>query len=292
VTAIYRTEHMVRFQFHTGMVQGAILRLMRSELDVACQDKRFAKEFFIDIGFERLPDRKSANVDKFWEGALRDGGSICFIDKTRITEAKAICATNGAKVEKGGYLTKRGHAVKNWKRRWFVMKDPTLCYFKKPNDTSPAGIILLDDILAIISEKNIYKDARPADRPPFWFEIITKKCNYLVAADTEQEMREWVEALEFVSQREVRSVELLSAFNVNDETSIPSSIELYEDHDHMTSLSSAVSAVESSLAALNTNEISNNFEVVKVSPGRSQQDDGLGESQFVMVGNGTSAFKS
>ncbi len=44
---------------------------------------------------------------------------------------------------------------------------------------------------------------RPADRPAFWFEIITKKSNYLVAADTEQEMREWVDALEFViSQRD------------------------------------------------------------------------------------------
>jgi hypothetical protein len=62
----------------------------------------------------------------------------------------------------------------------------------------------VDDIVTIISEKNIYKDIKPADRPPFWFEIVTKKNNYLICADSEQEMRDWVEALEFVgSQRQL-----------------------------------------------------------------------------------------
>jgi hypothetical protein len=61
----------------------------------------------------------------------------------------------------------------------------------------------LDDILTIISEKNIYKDEKPVDRPNYWFELITKKTNYLICADSEQEMRDWVDALEFViNQRE------------------------------------------------------------------------------------------
>jgi hypothetical protein len=70
-------------------------------------------------------------------------------------------------------------------------------------------VIILDDILTIISEKNIYKDIKPVDRPNNWFEIVTKKTNYLISAESEQEMNEWVETLEFVvqdrEQREVRT---------------------------------------------------------------------------------------
>jgi hypothetical protein len=33
---------------------------------------------------------------------------------------------------KGGWLTKRGHKIKNWKRRWFVLRGNTLNYYKAP----------------------------------------------------------------------------------------------------------------------------------------------------------------
>ena len=33
---------------------------------------------------------------------------------------------------KAGWLTKQGKRVKNWKRRWFVLKDQKLSYFKSP----------------------------------------------------------------------------------------------------------------------------------------------------------------
>ena len=33
-------------------------------------------------------------------------------------------------MEKAGYLIKLGGRVKNWKKRWFVMMDGKLCYFK------------------------------------------------------------------------------------------------------------------------------------------------------------------
>lgn len=85
--------------------------------------------------------------------------------------------------------------MKNWKRRWFVLKDPTLAYYVKPRDTTPAGVIILDDILTIVSEKNIYEENRnnsnsnaaENEKLKNWFEIITKKNSYLITAGEYQQ---------------------------------------------------------------------------------------------------------
>jgi len=58
--------------------------------------------------------------------------------------------------EKKGWLTKQGGRIKTWKRRWFILNDTGLYYFKKPQDTEPCGIIMLDnvEIVRYPSKKN------------------------------------------------------------------------------------------------------------------------------------------
>jgi hypothetical protein len=46
------------------------------------------------------------------------------------------------------YYTK-GHKVKNWKRRWFVLHADSLSYYKAPNHTKPLGVIKIDKILSV-----------------------------------------------------------------------------------------------------------------------------------------------
>jgi hypothetical protein len=125
---------MLRFQLHTGMIRKSVARFVRNDIDMACGDKRFPPEFFIDIGFDQIKvdPVKSAYDDNWWEGKPIDNGSICFFTEVSRNEAIHLVCQRKTKLEKGGYLTKRGHQVKNWKRRWFVLKDPTLCYFKSP----------------------------------------------------------------------------------------------------------------------------------------------------------------
>ncbi|CAG5114531.1 unnamed protein product, partial [Candidula unifasciata] len=47
---------------------------------------------------------------------------------------------------KEGWLMKQGGRVKNWKRRWFILNDNCLYYFKYTTDKEPKGIIPLENI--------------------------------------------------------------------------------------------------------------------------------------------------
>ena len=75
----------------------------------------------------------NASTNALWADLSPKGdGSLCFWEEKAFKEAKSYHAEKKSKVEKGGWLTKRGHTFKNWKRRWFVLKDPVLAYFKSP----------------------------------------------------------------------------------------------------------------------------------------------------------------
>lgn len=45
-----------------------------------------------------------------------------------------------------GWLVKEGGKHKNWKKRWFILTDNCLYYFKSPQDKGPKGIIPLENL--------------------------------------------------------------------------------------------------------------------------------------------------
>ena len=97
-----RTEHILRFQFHTGMVRTSVLRFTRAELDLACGDKRwgygavanavrFPSDFFLDLGFHQVKESElvpSADEQQWWEHGAKGDGSLCFFDQARLLETK------------------------------------------------------------------------------------------------------------------------------------------------------------------------------------------------------------
>eukprot|EP01116_Phalansterium_solitarium_P016463 TRINITY_DN3830_c0_g1_i4.p1 TRINITY_DN3830_c0_g1~~TRINITY_DN3830_c0_g1_i4.p1 ORF type:complete len:1404 (-),score=508.12 TRINITY_DN3830_c0_g1_i4:741-4952(-) len=86
--------------------------------------------------------------------------------------------------QKAGWLTKEGHLVKTWKRRWFILKDYLLFYFKHPEE-DPLGYIPLQE--AIVKETD-------SKNRPFCFKITPKFGSgqpFIIAADSEDDFQAW-----------------------------------------------------------------------------------------------------
>ena len=52
-------------------------------------------------------------------------------------------------LEKSGYLTKLGGKIKSWKKRYFMLKNGTLCYWKSQVRMDPEFLILFLAIICI-----------------------------------------------------------------------------------------------------------------------------------------------
>jgi len=88
--------------------------------------------------------------------------------------------------EKEGWLVKRGLNVKSWKKRWFVLKENTLLYFKNQNykELEPSGLIYLQSCSVVVLGDKVDKS--------FAIEIFTPTRSYVIHASNEQEMNEWI----------------------------------------------------------------------------------------------------
>ncbi len=55
-------------------------------------------------------------------------------------------AKSTQRVDKQGYLFKKGFLNTAYKRRWFVLKGNLLFYFKDEKDSEPIGVLILEKI--------------------------------------------------------------------------------------------------------------------------------------------------
>lgn len=95
-------------------------------------------------------------------------------------------------LEKTGHLVKLGGKLKTWRKRWFVLKNGTLTYWKSQHDINkkPQGEISLDDACRIIHAEGAST-----------FEIDTGKKIYYLTADSNALMDDWVRVLQNVQKR-------------------------------------------------------------------------------------------
>ncbi|KAK8802254.1 hypothetical protein WA538_005162 [Blastocystis sp. DL] len=86
-----------------------------------------------------------------------------------------------------GYLTKRSAWLKNWRRRYFILKGDKL-YFAKSTNVPPHGVIDL-------SQCQTVKSADDKTKKKYSLEVTTLGETYYMYANSEKEKDEWIGAI-------------------------------------------------------------------------------------------------
>ncbi|KAK8818255.1 hypothetical protein AV274_3163 [Blastocystis sp. ATCC 50177/Nand II] len=86
-----------------------------------------------------------------------------------------------------GFLTKRSAWLKDWRKRYFILKGNKL-YFCKSVDADPHGVIDLSKCQTI-------KSADDVTHKKHSLEIVTTDSTYYMYADTEKEKDDWIGAI-------------------------------------------------------------------------------------------------
>ncbi|XP_019639383.1 PREDICTED: rho GTPase-activating protein 24-like [Branchiostoma belcheri] len=102
------------------------------------------------------------------------------------------------KVLHSGWLRKQGGVVKNWQRRWFVLRGDQLFYYTKEDESKLQGTIFLPGNNVLELPPN------PDDPTRFLFEVVpgpgSQRINanhetYLIQAASQSEMEGWIRAI-------------------------------------------------------------------------------------------------
>ncbi|KAM3029936.1 hypothetical protein ACUV84_034028 [Puccinellia chinampoensis] len=93
--------------------------------------------------------------------------------------------------ERWGWLDKQGEYIKTWRRRWFVLKQGKLFWFKDSTVTRgsvPRGVIPVATCLTV-------KGAEDVLNRKFAFELSTPRETMYFVADSEKEKEEWINSI-------------------------------------------------------------------------------------------------
>lgn len=99
----------------------------------------------------------------------------------------AAFATSGTQIDRDGYLMKKGDGNKGFSKRWFVLKGNLLFYFEKKNDRDPLGVIILEGSTVELAETEMEEH--------YCFKVIFPSRSYILGADSQQSMEQWMKAL-------------------------------------------------------------------------------------------------
>ncbi|KAB1217754.1 Pleckstrin homology domain-containing protein 1 [Morella rubra] len=93
--------------------------------------------------------------------------------------------------ERTGWLTKQGEYIKTWRRRWFVLKQGKLFWFKESTITRasrPRGVIPVANCLTV-------KGAEDVLNKQYAFELSTRSETMYFIADSEKEKEDWINSI-------------------------------------------------------------------------------------------------
>ncbi|KYQ90723.1 hypothetical protein DLAC_09360 [Tieghemostelium lacteum] len=92
------------------------------------------------------------------------------------------------KILKEGSINKQGGRIKTWKRRWCILNEEGLHYYKSQNSIEK-GSISIDSIMSVET------DDKPQSKKKHCFKVVTVERNYRICATDGQDRDEWVQSI-------------------------------------------------------------------------------------------------
>lgn len=99
------------------------------------------------------------------------------------------CQSVRPNIVRSGYCVKQGNVRKSWKRRYFILDDQTVSYYKSEMDKEPLRSIRLKDVLKV--NECLVKSGDLLCRDNL-FEIITSTRTFYIQTDTPEDMKGWI----------------------------------------------------------------------------------------------------
>ncbi|KAH3745924.1 hypothetical protein Pelo_12666 [Pelomyxa schiedti] len=97
------------------------------------------------------------------------------------------------KVIKNGWMSKEGGALRTVQRRWFVLSSSGLAYFKTEKMGHPQGLISLrEGVSCFVNTSRSHT-----------FVVHTKTRDYVLIADSQATMNEWMSAISFCVRKTI-----------------------------------------------------------------------------------------
>eukprot|EP00271_Cylindrocystis_brebissonii_P008138 TRINITY_DN2215_c1_g5_i1.p2 TRINITY_DN2215_c1_g5~~TRINITY_DN2215_c1_g5_i1.p2 ORF type:complete len:143 (-),score=28.89 TRINITY_DN2215_c1_g5_i1:470-898(-) len=111
--------------------------------------------------------------------------------------ASSMTSSNAEEVEfwknpeRAGWLMKQGEYIKTWRRRWFVLKQGKIFWFKEQlvtYNSKPRGVISVGKCLTIKGAEDVLNKAHA-------FELSTHEDTMYFIADNDKEKEDWINAV-------------------------------------------------------------------------------------------------
>eukprot|EP01114_Cavostelium_apophysatum_P022601 TRINITY_DN822_c0_g1_i1.p1 TRINITY_DN822_c0_g1~~TRINITY_DN822_c0_g1_i1.p1 ORF type:complete len:482 (-),score=136.28 TRINITY_DN822_c0_g1_i1:109-1554(-) len=99
-----------------------------------------------------------------------------------------VAASSLHPFDKDGFMTKQGGSYKNWNKRYFILKDRSIFYYKGQKDAMFTGRIDLESNSVVKEEPGIKKS-------PNIFSVSTSRRIFFMYPDKSEEVKPWIDAI-------------------------------------------------------------------------------------------------
>ncbi|KAK1793440.1 hypothetical protein P4O66_011429 [Electrophorus voltai] len=168
---------------HSSQCQRAVSDIQGSKKQVSYRTDIIGGVPIITRTQQEGDDGQTASKEK--EALRRPHGPLC-----RAAQEQGVI--------KAGYCVKQGAVMKTWKRRYFLLDENSISYFKSDLEKEPLRMIPLKEVHK--AQECKHSDILMRDN---LFEVVTTSRTFYVQADSPEDMHSWIKAISgaIVAQR-------------------------------------------------------------------------------------------